>query len=172
MGKRLSSVFSPDMTLISASAAPHCGVKHAKLYSVYYRLLKDNKFGSLQSVPYFWVSLNSVWNGTGRRLGGSGEGGEDGRGWGVALHRWYQIVYGHISTRPRSGLSRSCTSVFSSCWSETQTGLLNEQDSDFMSIHKISSALAVVKTPRTHRKLITITWRGRTTRATVASFKR
>ena len=29
-GERLNSVFSPDGTLISASAAPHCGVKYAK----------------------------------------------------------------------------------------------------------------------------------------------
>ena len=34
-GERLSSVFSPAGTLISASAAPHCGVVKIKLFEYY-----------------------------------------------------------------------------------------------------------------------------------------
>ena len=37
MGERLSSVFSPDRTLISASAGPHCGNSERKADLQYYQ---------------------------------------------------------------------------------------------------------------------------------------
>ena len=51
MGERLSSVFSADGTLISASAAPHCGRERAKRKHL--NLPFKNQVNSTQSCPSF-----------------------------------------------------------------------------------------------------------------------
>ena len=46
MGERLSSVFSPDGTLISASAAPHCGGQKAGEWTGRVEISKEELPGS------------------------------------------------------------------------------------------------------------------------------